>query len=82
MDGIDRPRPNEAGGEGGPLDRSELRLDQPLLTVDELAALLAVKPGWVYSAARDGQLPAVRVGKHLRFIRDDIERWILERRTT
>lgn len=84
MEGTSQPRSDlvvangrpGGGGSAGP------KLDGPLLTVDELANLLAVKPGWVYAAAREGQLPYVRVGKHLRFIRDDIEHWILKHRTT
>jgi excisionase family DNA binding protein len=31
------------------------------------AALLAVKPSWVYDAVRSGALPCVRVGRHIRF---------------
>lgn len=69
-----------ANGRSGRDARYGPKLDGPLLTVDELADLLAVKPGWVYAAAREGQLPYVRVGKHLRFIRDDIEHWILKQR--
>jgi excisionase family DNA binding protein len=62
-------------------DASDPGLDEPLLTVDQTARLLAVKPGWVYAAVREGSLPSVRVGKHLRFIKADIVRWILERRS-
>ena len=55
-------------------------LDEPLLTVERVARLLAVKPGWVYTAVREGVFPHVKVGKHLRFIRRDIEEWIFEHR--
>ena len=37
----------------------------PLLTVDELAARLRVKPSWVYTHADD--LGGYRLGKYLRF---------------
>ena len=55
-----------------------------LLTVEEVARLLSVKPGTVYDAASDGRLPVVRLweGKRrslLRFRREDIERIIRER---
>ncbi len=59
---------------------SELTFDEPLWTVEKVARLLAVKRAWVYTATRDGLLPYVKVGRHLRFIRADIERWILEHR--
>lgn len=39
--------------------------DPQLLTVEELAARLRVKPSWVYSHADD--LGVLRLGKYLRF---------------
>jgi excisionase family DNA binding protein len=59
---------------------SDLTFDEPLWTVEKVARLLSVKRAWVYTATRDGLLPYVKVGRHLRFIRADIERWILEHR--
>ena len=56
-------------------------LDEPLLTPAEAAALLAVRRSWVYDAARNGHLPCVRVGRHVRFLRSDLEQWVSERRT-
>jgi excisionase family DNA binding protein len=58
----------------------DLRLDEPLWTVEKVARLLSVKRAWVYTATREGVLPYVKVGRHLRFVRADIERWILEHR--
>lgn len=52
------------------------RLDQPLLTPAEAAALLRVRTSWVYGAAREGKLPALKLGRHLRFLRSDLEAWI------
>lgn len=69
--------PNRRGPDAG---QPGSRLDEPLLTVERVARLLAVKPGWVYTATRDGVFPHVKVGKHLRFIRRDIEEWIFEHR--
>jgi excisionase family DNA binding protein len=56
-------------------------LDEPLLTPAQAAKLLAVRPSWVYDAARTGQLPCVRVGRHVRFLRSDLERWVSSQRT-
>ena len=42
-------------------------------TVKELAALLVVKPITIYRMVERGQLPAVRIGKSLRFDPADIE---------
>jgi len=56
-------------------------LSEPLLTPVEAAALLAVRRSWIYDAARSGQLPCVRVGRHVRFLRSDLERWVTQQRT-
>ena len=59
-------------------------MDEPLLTPEQVAELLAVKPQTVRDAAWRGKLPCVRLwqGKKrslLRFKRSDIERLIRER---
>jgi excisionase family DNA binding protein len=52
-----------------------LILDEPLLTAAQVGALLgAVPPKTVLQYARDGRLPCIRIGKHVRFIRSDIDR--------
>ena len=56
-------------------------LDEPLLTPADAATLLAVRRSWIYDAARTGQLPCVRVGRHVRFLRSDLGRWVLRQRT-
>ena len=48
---------------------------ETLLTVQEVAALLKVPVSWVYEHTRQGcgdPLPAIKVGKYLRFFRKDI----------
>jgi excisionase family DNA binding protein len=47
-----------------------------LLTVQEAAALLAVSDKTLYRMARLGQVPHVRVGRSLRFRREELEAWI------
>ncbi len=46
-------------------------LSEPLMTADAVAALLAVPRSSVYEYARrqHAPLPAVRIGRHLRFLR-------------
>jgi excisionase family DNA binding protein len=61
--------------------RAPVSLSEPLLTPTAAAQLLSVRTSWVYDAARSGELPCVRVGKHVRFLRSDLERWIAEQRT-
>lgn len=50
----------------------------PLLSPTEAARLLAVKPNWIYEAVRAHRMPCLRVGKHIRFTRPMLERWLAE----
>jgi excisionase family DNA binding protein len=52
------------------------RLATPLLTAAEAAELLAVRPSWIYEAVRAGNLPCVRIGRHIRFTRAMLEEWL------
>jgi excisionase family DNA binding protein len=60
---------------------SRTSLQEPLLTPEQAAALLSVRRSWVYDAARSGHLPCVRVGRHVRFLRSDLEGWVASQRT-
>jgi len=62
----------------------EQQLHRPLLTADDIAVWLAVPRSSVYEYARRGHepLPAVRIGRHLRFVRDDVASWIAAQRET
>ena len=53
--------------------------DPPLLTIDQVAARLDVKPARVRELYRKGQLPVVNVGRLVRFRPEDVDRWIAER---
>jgi excisionase family DNA binding protein len=55
-------------------------LSEPLLDAKQAAALLNVRPSWVYEAVRAGEVPHIKVGRHLRFLRSDLERWVLDHR--
>jgi excisionase family DNA binding protein len=50
----------------------------PLLCPREAATLLSVKPSWIYEAVRAHRIPCVRVGRHIRFTRAMLERWLAE----
>ena len=54
-----------------------------LLTADEVAAVLGVPRTFVYSLARRGELPTVRIGeRYVRFRGHALERWIADQETT
>jgi len=56
-------------------------LAEPLLTCQEAAELLSVKPAWIYAAARSGRLTCVRVGRNVRLLRSDLEHFVAQQRT-
>jgi len=43
-----------------------------ILTAEEVASRLKVKPSWVYYAAADGRLRSYRLGKYRRFIWEEV----------
>lgn len=45
-----------------------------LMTSSQVAALLQMRLSTVESYARRGLLPSVKVGRHRRFVRSDVER--------
>jgi excisionase family DNA binding protein len=47
-----------------------------LVTVGPIAELLQAEPATIYRLVREGRLPAVRLGRYLRFDLVAIERWI------
>ena len=50
-----------------------------LMTAEEIAQRLGVKPGWVYRQSRAGSIPTVRLGRYYRYRLDAIEEWLAER---
>ena len=80
VDAPDAPAPPPTGRRAmtGPTTRNELPL---LLTADEAAALLRTTRKAVYAMAERAALPgAVRIGRRLLVHRDDLLRWLDERR--
>ena len=47
-----------------------------ILTVSEVAEYLRINPQTVYRKAKAGELPAVRIGRAIRFRRTDLEEWL------
>ncbi len=55
---------------------SQVDLSESLLDASSAAKLLAVKPSWIYEAVRNGQLPCLKIGRHIRFTRRMLEDWL------
>jgi excisionase family DNA binding protein len=47
-----------------------------LLTPDQLCQLFQVKKSWLYDQVESGKLPCLRLGKQLRFRREDIHQYL------
>ena len=47
----------------------------PWLTIQEAADLLRVRVSWLYERTRTNAVPHVKLGKYLRFDRDELLGW-------
>ncbi len=55
----------------------------PLLTVEDVAKLIGVSSKSCYDKYQKGFLPCpIRIGRLLRWRREDIEKWLLEKKET
>ena len=50
-----------------------------VLTIGELSAYLKISKSTLHKLAQEGSLPGQKVGKHWRFHRDVIDRWLASR---
>jgi excisionase family DNA binding protein len=50
-----------------------------LLTVDEVAQWLQVKPGTIYQWVHEGYIPVVKLGSLVRFSPGSVTQWIQKR---
>ena len=51
-----------------------------ILTAGDVASLLGIPKRSVYDYAASGLIPSVRLGRHVRFIRSDVERALAQLR--
>lgn len=49
-----------------------------LLTISELAQELKVKRSWVRSMIYKKRIPFLKIGRHVRFDKSNVEKWILD----
>jgi excisionase family DNA binding protein len=70
------PEPRQSADERRPPHA----LAEPLLDTSAAARLLSVRPSWIYEAVRAGRIPHLKIGRHIRFLRSDLEDWVVSRR--
>lgn len=73
--GMSRPAPLVAGRRQVP-EPAEDVLSEPLMSVREVAAFLSVSKSMVYKLAEQEALPAVRIGRLIRFRRRDVNSFV------
>ena len=56
-----------------------MQTDHQLLTVREVADAMRVSTMTVYRLIRDGEMPAIRVGKHFRLRSADVQSFLNDR---
>jgi excisionase family DNA binding protein len=47
-----------------------------VMTIDELAAYVKVSKSTLYKLVQNGKVPGQKIGKHWRFRREAIDRWL------
>jgi len=49
-----------------------------VLTIEELSAYLKIPKSTLYKLVREGKVPSQKVGRHWRFRKEAIDRWLDE----
>jgi len=47
-----------------------------IMTIEELSIYLRIPKSTLYKLVREGKVPCQKIGKHWRFRRETIERWL------
>jgi len=50
-----------------------------ILTIDELSTYLKIPKSTLYKLVREGKVPCQKIGRHWRFRKEAIDRWLEER---
>lgn len=64
-----KSRPGDAG-------KKRRTSGEAVLTIDELAVYLKLAKSTAYKLAQEGKIPGQKVGRHWRFNRAAIDRWL------
>lgn len=73
--GADRggpPSPHRAGG----ADRMPKKQVDTVMTIEDLAAYLKLSKSTLYKLCQEGKVPGQKVGRHWRFHKAVIDRWL------
>jgi len=51
-----------------------------LMTVEEVAKYLKVEQSTIYTWAKEGKIPGIKIGRFWRFKEEDIDKWLEQRK--
>ncbi len=51
-----------------------------VMDIDELGEYLRIPKSTLYKLAQEGKIPGQKVGRHWRFLKDAVDRWLEESR--
>ena len=57
------------------------RQADPVMTIGDLAAYLKLSKSTLYKLCQEGKVPGQKVGRHWRFHREVVDRWLGEHHT-
>ncbi|MHB9072055.1 MAG: helix-turn-helix domain-containing protein [Desulfobaccales bacterium] len=57
------------------------KISDGVLTIEELATYLKIPKSTLYKLVREGKIPSQKVGRHWRFRKMAIDRWLEETRS-
>jgi len=50
-----------------------------VLKIEEISKWLRIPKSTIYKLCLEGQIPGTKIGRHWRFVREDIEIWLKDR---
>ena len=71
----DDPMKPRAGASPAP-DRPRFPGPPDVMTIDDLALYLQLSKSSLYKLAQEGKVPGQKVGRHWRFHRETIDKWL------
>lgn len=73
-------RSDQSAPDGETLALATEQTRRGVIGVDELAEYLAVPSSWIYDNHARLDLPALKLGRHLRFRTSDVDAWLETRK--
>lgn len=61
------------------MPNSQPVIPDDVLNADEASTWLKIPKTTLYKLCNDGEVPAAKVGRHWRFHRETLEKWLLDR---